>query len=561
MAEMLDDLKTETRLTLSTTQAEKGSQVHVQVGQQKVVANGAFGEALDVYGDAATAQKLGYVHRGLKARHLQFIALGGTIGTGLFLGIGSAFAKSGPASVVLGFSFTGVAVYCMMLCLTEMTTWLPLPGAIPQYCSRYTDPAMGFAVGWNNWILCALGLAAEISAAAVLVQFWNDEINPAAWISIIIVVVVCLNVLAVSIYGEAEFVFASLKIVTIVGLLIMAFIVDLGGSPSGDRLGFRYWYNPGPAMKEVVATGGAGRFLGLFSTLVYAAFSFATVEMVAIAAGETANPRRNVPRVISRVVWRILIFYVGGSLAISVMVPCDDPDLGSVSPWVIAVNRANIRVLPSIINAVIITSASSSANAVLFLGSRYLFGLAQINQAPRIFLKCTDKGIPIYGVAFTAIWSCLAYLSVSAGPTEVFSWLLTIITVASLFTWCSISISYLRFRRALEAQAVDRSSLPFKSPLQPYAAWVSLCFFSTILLFNGWEVFTNGNWSVKGFLSAYVGVPIYFGLYLFWKIFKRTRLVKPGEADLFTGKAALDAQEWPETKPRNLLEKIWFWLV
>lgn len=209
-----------------------------------------------------------FFHDSLKSRHVQFMALGGTIGTGLFLGIGAAFLQSGPLSVILGFSITGVAVYAMMMCLGEMTTWLPLPGAIPQYCSRYVDPAMGFAVGWNNWYLSAIAICTEISAAAILVQFWDDETNPAAWISIIIVVVVCLNIFAVSIYGEAEFIFAAIKIVTIIGLLIMSFILDLGGGPTGDRLGFRYWYNPGPAMKEVVASGNTGRFLGLFSTLV-----------------------------------------------------------------------------------------------------------------------------------------------------------------------------------------------------------------------------------------------------------------------------------------------------
>jgi yeast amino acid transporter len=166
---------------------------------------------------------------------------GGTIGTGLFLGIGRAFASSGPLSVLLGYTFTGIAVFAMMQCLGEMATWLPLPGAIPQYCARYVDPAMGFAVGWNSWYQSAITLCAEISAAAIVIGFWNDEINVAAWISLIIVLVICLNIFAVAIYGEAEFIFASIKIITIVGLLILALILDLGGGPTKDRLGFRYW--------------------------------------------------------------------------------------------------------------------------------------------------------------------------------------------------------------------------------------------------------------------------------------------------------------------------------
>lgn len=289
-----------------------------------------------------------------------------------------------------------------MMSLGEMATWLPLPGAIPQFCARYVDGAMGFAVGWNNWYNSAITLCAEISAAAVVIQFWNGakDINVASWISIIIVLVICLNIFAVGIYGEAEFCFASIKIITIVGLIIFAFIIDLGGGPTRDRLGFRYWNNPG-AMKEFKGTGDKGRFLGFFNVLVNAAFSYGGVEMVAVAAGEAENPRYNIPKAVRRVFWRILFFYVLGSLAIGVLVPYNDDRLlnaiengepgGAASPWVIAVYRAAVPVLPSIINAVILTSATSSANAFLFTGSRYLYALAQNGQAPRVLLTCSKR--------------------------------------------------------------------------------------------------------------------------------------------------------------------------
>lgn len=230
-----------------------------------------------------------------------------------------------------------------------------------------------------------------------MIQFWNGaaDINVAAWISLIIVLVICLNIFAVSVYGEAEFCFASVKIITIVGLLIFAFITDLNGGPKQDRLGFKYWKNPG-AMKEYKGTGNTGRFLGLFSVLVNAAFSYGGVEMVAVAAGEAENPRHNIPKAVRRVFWRILFFYVLGTLAIGVLIPYDEPRLGTTSdgkasPWVIAIYRAGVPVLPSIVNAVILTSASSSANAFLYTGSRYLFALAQNKQAPQILLKCSKR--------------------------------------------------------------------------------------------------------------------------------------------------------------------------
>jgi len=425
---------------------------------------------------------------------------------------------------------------------------------------------MGFAVGYNNWYQCAITLCVEISAAAIIIGFWNDEINPAAWITIIIVLVICLNVFAVSIYGEAEFIFASIKLITIIGLLILSFIIDLGGANKQGRLGFRYWNDPG-AMTETIASGDWGRFLSFFSTLINAAFSYGGVEMVAVAAGEAEDPRRNIPKAVRRVFWRILFFYVLGSLALGVTVPYTDPRLnadtsdGRSSPWVIAVTRAGIDVLPHIINAVILTSASSSANAFLYTGSRYLFGIAQNRQGPRFLLKCSKKGVPYYCVGITASVSLLTYMATSTDATTVFNWFYNLTTVAQLFTWVSICIAYLRFHAGLKAQGISRDTLHFKTPLQPYVAWFALIFFAIIILFNGWSVFTTGGWDRDSFLVSYLGIPIYFALYAFWRIFKRTSFVKAHEMDLISGRAAVDAQVWPDRIPRNIWERIWFWIA
>jgi yeast amino acid transporter len=371
-------------------------------------------------------------------------------------------------------------------------------------------------------------------------------------------------------FKEAEFIFASIKIITILGLLILAFILDLGGGPNHDRLGFRYWKHPG-AMKPYIASGSAGRFLGLWSTLVNASFSYGGVEMVAVAAGEAENPRVNIPKAVKRVFWRILFFYVLGSLAIGVLVPYDDPRLLSAikhhsagaarSPWVIAIYRAGIPVLPSIINAVILTSASSSANAFLYTGSRYLFALAQNRQAPRFLLRCSKAGVPYWCVAVTASISGLTYLSAgSAGSSTAFEWFQNLTTISTLFTWITINITYLKFRKALFAQNVDRNTLVFKSPFQPYTCWFALIFFSLILLFQGFDSIAGG-FSATAFVTDYVGVPIYFGLYIFWKVLKRTHWRKSSEADLYTGKAALDAVEWPARIPKNVFQRIWYFIA
>ncbi|CAI9625200.1 amino acid permease [Alternaria burnsii] len=540
------------------------------VGDVTDTKGNAINEAAGVYGSVQKAEDYGYVQRGLKSRHIQFIALGGTIGTGLFLGIGKAFANAGPVSVLLGYTITGVAVFGMMQCLGEMATWLPLPGAIPQYAARYADPALGFAVGWNNWYNSSITLCAEISAAALLINFWDQEekYNPAIWISIIIVIIVFLNIFAVSIYGEAEFVFASIKIITILGLLIAGLVIMLGGGPDHDRRGFRYWKEG--AMKEYVGTGSTGRFTGLWSTLVNAAFSYGGVEMVAVAAGEAANPRKNIPKAVRRVFWRILFFYVLGSFIIGTTISSNDPQLtddnakgAQSSPWVIAMKNAGIPVLPHIVNAVILTSATSSGNAFLYTGSRYLFSIAQNGQAPQFLLRCNKKGVPIYAVAVTASISLLTYMSVSAGANKVFGWFQNLTTIASLFTWCTVTYTYTRFRKACIAQNVDRSTMVFASKWQPYVAWTAFTYFALIILFNGFKVFTTTPWGpdeLTDFFTAYIGVAIFGLLFAFWKVFKRTKMVNPAEADIWSGKAALDAEVWPEQIPRNALERFWFWL-
>ncbi|OKL55537.1 hypothetical protein UA08_09195 [Talaromyces atroroseus] len=418
----------------------------------------------------------GQLQRGLKERHVQFIALGGTIGTGLFLGIGSALSTSGPLSLFLGYLFTSIAIWAM----------------------------------------------------------------PAAWISIILVVIIILNIVAVSIYGEAEFAFASIKIITIIGLLILAVVIDLGGAPTHDRLGFRYWHHPG-SMREYIGQGSTARFLGFFNTLINAAFAFGGVEQVAVAAGETKNPTRNIPKAIRRVFWRLLFFYALGSLAVGVLVPYDDSHLlyGSSntakSPWIIAVSNAGIPVLPHILNAVMITSAASSANANLYTGSRYLFALAQQGQAPNFLLKCTKHGVPIYCVGITSAVGLLSYMAVSSGGESVFHWFSCLTTIAYLLTWSAICYAYTRFRRALKDANIPSNALPFRALGQQYAAWGAMGFFVIILLFNGFGVFIHGNWNSQDFVSAYVGLPIFGVLYGGYKIVTRSKMVPISQIDLVTG--------------------------
>ncbi|KAH8820236.1 amino acid permease [Xylogone sp. PMI_703] len=506
------------------------------------------------------------LERGLKSRHIQFIALGGTIGTGLFLGIGGALHQAGPLSLFLGYAFTSAAIWAMMQCLGEMTTWLPLPGMIAQLGTRFVDPAFGFAIGWNQWYNCAITICGETSAAVILVQYWDTDvsISPAVWITVILVIVIAFNFAAVSIYGEIEFIFASIKIVTIIGLLILAIVIDLGGGPDHHRLGFTYWKNPG-VMKEYIGSGSTGRFLGLFSVLINAAFAYGGVEQVAVAAGEAKDPIRNIPRAIKGVFYRILVFYVFGAFAVACLVSSNDPNLlkGSQtarSPWVIAITRAGIPVLPHIINAVVITSAVSSANANLYTGSRYLYTLALQGQAPKVFEQCNKLGVPYVAVATTAAIGLLTYMTVSAGGSTVFGWFQSLIAISYLLTWASICFAYTRFHKALNHHGVSRNDLDFRAPGTTYTAWFGVCFFCMVILFNGFAVFTRGNWSVQGFITAYIGIPIFASFYLGWKLFKKTKMHSIGNIDIFGGREEIlnsIPHTDPESRSGSILRRVW----
>ncbi len=226
----------------------------------------------------------------------------------------------------MGYISMMLVVWCVMNDLAEMVTYLPMKGiSIPYFVERFVDPSLAFAAGWNYWYAYAMLVAAETSAAAIVLDYWKLPVNVAVWIAIVLIIILLLNIIAVGFFGEAEFWFASIKLITIMGLIILGIVLFFGGGPNHDRLGFRYWNDPG-AFNEYMTGGTTGRFLAYWHALVKAGFAFITSpELIAIAAGETVDPRRNIPKAAKRFVWRLAIFYGFSSLVIGIIVPSDDP--------------------------------------------------------------------------------------------------------------------------------------------------------------------------------------------------------------------------------------------
>lgn len=352
---------------------------------------------------------------------------------------------------------------------------------------------------------------------------------------------------------QSEVFFAALKILLIIGLIIAGLVVDLGGSPSGDRIGFRYWKNPGP-FNEYIVPGNTGKFLGFWSSLISAAYSYANIQVVAIAGAETKNPRVIIPNAIRMTFWRVLIFYVISILIVGMLVPFNDPNLGIAtgdaqqSPFVIAFQRAGINVLPSIINAIVCTSAFSCGSACVFLASRTLYGLAEDGQAPKVLLRTNRFGTPYLAIGASLIFMPLVYLSLGSNSSVVFGWFVNITTIAGLIGWLVIEGTYLRFYYALKAQGISRdrkltvapfveimlmfSGLAYKSPMQPYLAWVTGGALVLVILFSGYSVFFPGRWSVGTFLTYYIDIAIFIFLWVAGFCYARSGIIALQDVDL-----------------------------
>jgi amino acid transporter len=515
-------------------------------------------------------QQFGSTERGLKSRHVQLIALGGCIGTGLFVGSGAILSNSGPASLLIAYIIMSFVIWTIMNCLGEMTTYLPLAGASPpMYIHRFADESTAFAAGWNYWYAYAFLVPSEITAAAIVIEYWTDVVPTAAWIAIVWVIIVALNIFMVKIFGETEFWFASLKIIAIIGLIIVGIVIFFGGAPSHDRLGFRYWKHD--AFKEYIVSGASGRFCGFWNALVRSGFSFImSPELITISAGETEAPRRNIPKATRRFIWRLLFFYILGSLVIGVIVSSSNPMLmsgsgdASASPFVIGIKNAGIPVLNHIINAAILTSAWSAGNSFLFAGSRTLFSLAKEGEAPAIFKYCNRWGVPVYSVLATSAVALLAFLNVSSSSANVFTWFTNLSTVSGFLAWLCVLTAYLRFRKALQHFGVD-DTRPFKTPFQPYASYITFFIVGLLTITNGFTVFVGGSFSGGNFVAAYVTLPIFAVLYFGHKAWtKNWKFVYPvEEVDIFSGLDEVERVEalYSEREPKNWLEKFWFWIA
>jgi amino acid transporter len=391
---------------------------------------------------------------------------------------------------------------------------------------------------------------------------------------IFIAFIFVVNLLGVRVFGELEFWFSSIKIVALIGLLLMGIIIDLGGNPHHDRIGFRYWKTPnGPMGKyllDQVHNSSLSIFLGFWATLTNALFAYIGTELIGVTVGEAENPRRNIPIAIRRTFYRILVFYVGGVFVIGLIVPSTNDSLfvatksktgAAASPFVVATTLVGIRVLNHIINGAILIFVMSAANSDLYIGSRTLYGLAIEGKAPSIFKRVNSIGVPYPALLLCTAFCALVFLNVHSSGAKVFGWFVNLASTFGALTWMTIAYSHICFMGALKAHGKSRDDLPYKAPFQPWGSWFALISTGIITLFKGFDTFLP--WNVANFITSYIAVPIFFVLWLGYKLIFKTRVILPKHVDLVTGLRAIDEEEeqyleYEKAKgPQGRFRKIW----
>lgn len=512
----------------------------------------------------------------LKNRHLQMIAIGGAIGTGLLVGSGTALRTGGPASLLIGWGSTGTMIYAMVMALGELAVIFPISGGFTTYATRFIDESFGYANNFNYMLQWLVTLPLEIVSASITVNFWGtDPKYRDGFVALFWLAIVIINMFGVKGYGEAEFVFSFIKVITVVGFIILGIILNCGGGPTGGYIGGKYWHDPGAFAGD---TPGA-KFKGVCSVFVTAAFSFAGSELVGLAASESVEPRKSVPKAAKQVFWRITLFYILSLLMVGLLVPYNDKSLigassvdAAASPFVIAIKTHGIKGLPSVVNVVILIAVLSVGNSAIYGCSRTMVALAEQRFLPEIFSYVDRKGRPLVGIAVTSAFGLIAFVAASKKEGEVFNWLLALSGLSSLFTWGGICICHIRFRKALAAQGRGLDELSFKSPTGVWGSYWGL--FMVIIMFIAQfyvALFPVGDSpSAEGFFEAYLSFPLVMVMYIGHKIYKRNwKLFIPAEKmDIDTGRREVDLdllkQEIAEekaimaTKPRWY--RIWnFW--
>ncbi|KJZ74493.1 Amino-acid permease inda1 [Hirsutella minnesotensis 3608] len=502
--------------------------------------------------------------RSIKTRHLHMIAIGSSIGAGFFVGSGSALNKGGPASIVICFSIVGFMVFNVVFALGELAIMYPISGGFYTFVTRFVDPSLGFAVGWDYLFLWLTVLPLELTVCSLVIQYWDEETSVAVWITIFLVAVIIINIFGGLGFAEEEFWASLIKLTAITTFMIVALVLVLGGGPKDGRYneywGARYWYDPGAFRNG---------FRGFCSVFVTAAFSMTGTEIVGLVAAETENPVKSLPGAVKRVFWRILLFYILGLFFVGLLVPADDGRLLSdkaitdvkASPWVLIGLYAKLKGLDSFMNSIILVSVLSIGVSAVFGASRTLTALAQQGYAPKIFTYIDRSGRPLFSVILVILTGPLAYVNLSSSGPVVFEWLQALSGVGVLFSWGAICIAHIRFRNAWAYHGHSLDEIPFQAILGVWGSWVSLGLCVIVLAAQLYTaicpVGIDGYNTVEGFFKSCLAIPIVLVFWVAGFLWKRSGWLRLDQIDVDSGRRELDWQQVHEYRAYVATLPLW----
>ncbi|MGO2806336.1 amino acid permease [Glutamicibacter arilaitensis] len=466
--------------------------------------------------------------RGLSSRHLQMIAIGGSIGTGLFVASGGSIAQAGPGGALVAFAAVGLMVYLLMQSLGEMTAKIPVAGSFQTFATRFVSPSFGFAIGWNYWFNWAITVAAELVAAGIVMSFWLPDVPGWVWAGAFLAVLTLLNAMSAKAFGEVEFWLALIKVVTVIAFILAGVLMIFG--ILGSRTDPLANWTEG---KDVFHGG----WISIVAVFMIAGFSFQGTELVGVAAGEAKDPRREVPKAVRTVFWRIMLFYIGAIFIIGTLVPFTDPSLlasgeadVASSPFTLVFERAGIAFAAAAMNAVILTAILSAGNSGLYASTRMLYSMAHDGKAPKIFGRTNKRGVPMAALLATAGVGLFGFLTALIGQGAAYAWLLNVSGLCGFIVWVGVAVSHYRFRRGYKTQGFDLSDLPYRAPLFPLGPIVAFVMLLAVIAGQNYEAVAAG----RGLevLSAYIGLPLFLGLWLVHRLVTKSKVVKLSEMDL-----------------------------
>jgi S-methylmethionine transporter len=395
-------------------------------------------------------------------RHLVMIAMGGVIGSGLFLSSGYTISEAGPLGAVIAYLVGAFVVYLVMACLGELAIAYPVSGAFHIYAARSIGPATGFATAWLYWLCWAVAIGSEFTASGLLMQRWFPDVEVWVWCLVFAAILFGFNAVSSKFFGESEFWFAIVKVAAIIGLIV------LGGAA---LFGFRPLVGGGehPFLFENFATEAGlfpNGFTGVLVTVLAVFYAFSGSELIGVAAGETKDPATSIPKAMRTTVLRLLIFFVGAIAVIAATIPYTEVGLDE-SPFVTVFSAIGLPFAADIMNFVIITALLSAGNSGLFSCARMLYSLADEGHAPRAFKKLTSRGIPLIALSVSMVGGVASLISSVVAPETVYLVLVSVAGFAVVGVWMSITASHFFHRRAFVRNGGDVSTLAYKAPLFP----------------------------------------------------------------------------------------------